>query len=170
MSYVKEMEHHIDSNVQILKDKLVHLCATNEPFDLKKVLHYYVIDVLGELAFGRSFGLQISEDESQVPPVVEHSLLAAATGAWPAMTKVLKKWLPKLPSRTLRGLFEGRATCAALAARCVQKRMEALKGAEGLDATPSRKDILTSLILAKDPSTGEHLTQDDLETEAFGFM
>lgn len=168
ISYVKEMEQYLDANIKILQGKLSHFAYTNEPFDLKKALHYYVIDVLGELAFSQSFGVQLADDENLVPPVVEHSLLAAATGAWPSMTSFLKRWLPKLPSQRLKRLFEGRATCAALAARCVQQRYDALK--EGGFSSAHRKDILTSLILAKHPDTGVALSQADLETEAFGFM
>jgi cytochrome P450 len=70
-------------------------------------------------------------------------------------------------------LFEGRAAVAKLAATCVQERLTALRNAKDLDddaAAPERKDLLTSLILAKDPDTGERLSQIDLEAEAFGFM
>ncbi|OBT59094.1 hypothetical protein VE04_00705 [Pseudogymnoascus sp. 24MN13] len=145
--------------------------SRNEVFDLKKVLHYYTIDVLGELAFSQSFGVQIADDESLVPPVVPHSLLAAATGAWPAQTQALKRWLPKIPIRGLQNLFRGRAACARLASECVQRRIAALQDVkdEGME-TLQRNDILTNLILAKHPDTGERLTQADLETEAFGFI
>ncbi|KAI0974698.1 cytochrome P450 [Xylaria arbuscula] len=171
MSSVKGMEHHLDANLKLMKQKLSQHAQTQDPFDLKKVLHYYVIDVLGELAFGQSFGVQASGDESLVPPVVEHSYLAAVTGAWPSMTRTLRKWLPRVPSRELRRLFEGRAACAALAACSVQRRMKDLKDTRNHDpSSVERKDILTSLILAKDPQTGLHLTQADLETEAFGFI
>lgn len=163
------MEHYLDENIKILKAKLSGYCDRGEVFDLKKLLHFYVIDVLGELAFSQSFGVQMADDESLVPPVVEHSLLAAATGAWPAMTFRLKRWLPKLPIQSLRKLFEGRAACAALAASCVRSRVAALRDVKEGD-TAQRKDILTSLILAKHPDTGEKLTQADLEAEAFGFM
>lgn len=166
------MEGYLDDNIKILKHKLSGYCDRGEAFDLKKLLHFYTIDVLGELAFGQSFGVQEADDESLVPPVVEHSLLAAVTGAWPAMTFTLKRWLPKVPSQALRRLFEGRAACAALAATCVRRRVAALQEAKEADDvdTSERKDILTSLIQAKHPDTGERLTQADLETEAFGFM
>lgn len=171
ISSVKKMEVYLDQNINLLRKKLEHLSDHDKPFDLKKVVHYYAIDVLGELAFSRSFGVQEADDESLVPPVVEHSLLAAATGAWPSMTYTLKKWLPKVPIDGLRRLFEGRAKCASLAASCVQRRMTALKDAKGNEhGSSQRTDILTSLILAKHPDTGESLTQVDLETEAFGFM
>jgi hypothetical protein len=171
-SYVKDMEQYLDLNIQILKEKIGTYSSKNEAFDLKKVLHYYTIDVLGELAFSQTFGVQISDDESLVPPVKEHSLLAAATGAWPLMTYTLKKWLPKIPLQALQELFNGRAACASLASQCVQRRMNALQDIKDNSLVESvhRKDILTNLILAKHPDTGERLTQKDLETEAFGFM
>ncbi|OAL05594.1 cytochrome P450 [Phaeosphaeriaceae sp. SRC1lsM3a] len=169
---VKNMEQYLDANVKILKEKLNGYCEREEVFDFKKLIHFYVIDVLGELAFGKSFGIQESGDESLVPPVVEHSLLAAVTGSWPAMTMAMKRWLPRVPSRALQRLFEGRAAVVRMASTCVQERMAALQDAKGDDnGVPARrKDILTGLILARDPETGEKLTQADLQTEAFGFI
>lgn len=171
MNYVKEMEQCLDLNIGILRNKISQYVLKGGEFDLKKVLHYYSIDVLGELAFSQSFGIHESDDESRVPPVIEHSLLAAVTGAWPAMTMTLKKWLPIIPHKGLQALFKGRKACADLASRCVNIRLNALRSKDGIDgADHERKDILTNLINAKHPDTGESLTQVDLETEAFGFM
>ncbi|KAG9188845.1 benzoate 4-monooxygenase [Alternaria panax] len=172
-SSVKKMESLLDENIKILNQKLRRYAESGEVVDLKKLFKFYTIDIIGELAFGRSFAVQETGDESRVPPVVEHSLLAAVTGAWPAMTFRLKRWLPKVPSRALRRLFEGRAAVAKLAATCVRERLAAVRDAKGFDdgaAAPQRKDLLTSLILAKDPDTGERLSQIDLEAEAFGFI
>jgi cytochrome P450 len=171
ISYVKEMEGYLDANIKILRSKIYDFAANDQTFDLKKALHFYVIDTLGELAFSQSFGIQVSDDESRVPPVIEHSLLAAVTGAWPMMTARLKRWLPVVPHKGLRALFEGRKACADLATRCVTVRLNALRNSSrSKTSAPERKDILTSLINAKHPDTGKHLTQTDLETEAFGFM
>ncbi|GMG26464.1 unnamed protein product [Aspergillus oryzae] len=138
--------------------------------DGRKALHYYMIDVLGELAFSRSFGVQEADDESRIPPVIEHSLLAAVTGAWPTMTMTLKRWLPYMPHAGLRRLFAGRKACADLASSSVQRRLRDLNDGGSSVGVQNRKDILTNLIKAKHPETGERLTQTDLETEAFGFM
>ncbi|KIX92184.1 uncharacterized protein Z520_12065 [Fonsecaea multimorphosa CBS 102226] len=171
ISYVKEMEPFLDINIKLLKDKITRYSRTGEAFDLKKLLHYYVIDALGELAFSKSFGIQETDDESRVPPVVEHSLLAAVTGAWPLMTQTLKTYLPMLPHSGLQKLFRGRQACADLAARSVQRRLDDVRRQQELSPHQAeRKDILTNLILAKHPDTGERLTQTDLETEAFGFI
>lgn len=170
IGYVKDMEQYLDLNIKILKEKLIELSDRNEAFDLKKLLHYYTIDVLGELAFSQSFGVQVADDESLVPPVKEHSLLSAATGSWPLMLPTLKKWLPRIPLKGLQNLYRGRKACADLASQSVQRRMNALKDVKEDAAHKQRNDILTNLILAKHPDTGERLTRADLETEAFGFM
>ncbi|EIT81913.1 putative benzoate 4-monooxygenase cytochrome P450 [Aspergillus flavus] len=170
LSYIKEMEEYLDLNIRILKDKIRYHSEIGEVFDLKKALHYYMIDVLGELAFSRSFGVQEADDESRIPPVIEHSLLAAVTGAWPTMTMTLKRWLPYMPHAGLRRLFAGRKACADLASSSVQRRLRDLNDGGSSVGVQNRKDILTNLIKAKHPETGERLTQTDLETEAFGFI
>lgn len=167
---VRNMEPYLDANVKILRRKLVEHARHGNPFDLTKAIHYYVIDVLGELAFGQSFGIQESGDESLVPPVKEHSLLAAAIGSWPVMTATLKRWLPMVPAPALQRLYAGRAAVVKTASSCVRERMSALRDEKDDESASQRKDILTSLILAKDPDTGARLTEADLRTEAFGFM
>ncbi|KAM5343984.1 hypothetical protein ACJ41O_012521 [Fusarium nematophilum] len=162
---VKAMEQYLDVNIKILCNKIAGFAREEKPFDLKKLIHYYIIDVLGELAFSRSFGVQVSDDESLVPRVVPHTLLASATGAWPAMTATLKAWLPRIPSKWLQDLFRGRAECVKLATECVERRLDAVEN-KGIE----RKDILTNLILAKHPDTGERIAKVDLEAEAFGFI
>ncbi|POS69760.1 isotrichodermin C-15 hydroxylase [Diaporthe helianthi] len=170
ISYVKEMEKYLDENVLILRNKIAGYADRGETFNLKQLIQSYVIDVLGELAFSQSFGIQVADDESMVPPVVEHTLFASTIGAWPAMTSTLKKWLPKIPRKGMQTLFKARAACASLASRCVKRRIAALEEEKANGTDEQRKDILTNLILAKDPETGENLTQSDLETEAFGFI
>lgn len=49
ISYVKNMEQYMDLNLDILREKVAEYCSRNEGLDLKKFLHYYTIDVLGEL-------------------------------------------------------------------------------------------------------------------------
>jgi len=166
------MEQYIDANLSILKRKVYQEAVAGRAFDLKQFLHYYVIDVLGDLAFSKSFDLQVTNDISRVPPVKEHSLLASATGAWPSMLRWLKWFLPLLPVPAVQNLFSGRRKCAEVASKSVQRRLKEVqeRDDEKNISVSQRTDLLTSLILAKHPDTGEHLTQTDLETEAFGFM
>lgn len=171
-SYVKEMEGYLDLNIKISEDKISHLAEKNEAFDLKKLLDFYIVDVLGELAFSQSFGVMPEGDESCMPLVKENSLLGVATGAWTSMAPRLRTLLPKLPIKKMQELVKGRMTCAQLAAQCVQRRLEALKDVEEGSAadTKQRNDLLTNLILARHPDTGERLAMKNLVSEAFGFM
>ncbi|KAI3391285.1 hypothetical protein diail_7644 [Diaporthe ilicicola] len=152
-SYVKEMEKYLDENIVILRKRISEYADSGESFNLKKFFQFYTVDVLGELAFSQSFGIQLADDETLVPPVIEHSLLAAVTGSWPKMISTLRTWLPKKPHKGLQTLLEGRAACASLAARCVQRRIAALREARLQSSDEQRKDILTNIILAKDPET-----------------
>ncbi|RSL55937.1 hypothetical protein CEP53_006939 [Fusarium sp. AF-6] len=163
---VREMERYLDANIKLLRDKISGFAKDGRAFDLKKLLHYYTIDVLGELAFSQSFNLQVSDDESLVPRVVPHTLLGSVLGAWPSMTQTLKKWLPLVPHSGLQDLFKGRAECAKLASECVERRLNQVKE----DGADGRTDILTRLILAVHPDTGERIDRIDLEAEAFGFI
>ncbi|SPO04691.1 probable cytochrome P450 CYP3/CYP5/CYP6/CYP9 subfamilies [Cephalotrichum gorgonifer] len=163
---VKGMEQYLDANIRILRSIISNHARSGQIFDLKKLLHHYTIDVLGELAFSRTFGVQTSDD-ALVPRVVPHTLLGSVTGAWPAMTQTLRGWLPVIPHSGLQDLFKGRAECVKLASECVERRLKEVKEEK---AEERRKDILTSLILAKHPDTGENIAKIDLEAEAFGFI
>ncbi|CRK36878.1 hypothetical protein BN1708_007223 [Verticillium longisporum] len=166
ISSVKEMEHYLDANVKLLRHRIDGFARDGRPFDLKKLFHYYTIDVIGELAFSRSFGVQVSHDESLVPRVVPHTLLGSVTGAWPSMTQRLKRWLPLVPHAGLQDLFRSRAEVTQLASECVERRLGQVKE----QGAGHRPDILTRLIQAKHPDTGEHMPRVDLEAEAFGLL
>lgn len=162
----------MDAHIKILKGKIREHAKAGRAFDLKKLLQYYVVDVLFELAFSQNFGIQASGDEVRIPPVKEHTLLASATGAWTSMGGKLKKWLPVVPLESIQNLAKGRIACIILARESVKKRLHELDIVKDDEASAEkqRKDLLTTLILARDPDTGRRLTQTDLETEAFGFM
>lgn len=132
-------------------------------------MHHYLVDALGELAFGESFGVLASGDKSRVPPTVEPSLLATVTGAWPSMTQILKKWLPLVPQQTVQQLFRGKQACAVLASQHVARRMAEI-GEKRSSGYSGRKDFLSNLIVAKDAHTGDFLSRTQIEAEAFGFM
>ena len=171
MTSIKDMEQYMDDNIALVRSRIAHYSKIGQAFDLKELIHRYIIDVLGELAFSQSFELQNTGEMSRAPPVKRHTLLGSVMGSWPSMIHWLKWVLPKLPIAPIQNLFEGRRQCAQVAADCVQRRLAQVKTEEttGSDAPP-RKDLLTTLIRAKDPDTGARLTQTDLETEAFGFI
>ena len=116
MAHIKQLEHYLDLNIKVLVDKISIPGAQGDAFDLKKLIQNYAIDVLGELAFTKSFKLQETGDESGALPVAAHSLLKTANGAWPSVIKTLKKWLCVVSLDSLQRLFEGRQKVIQMAA------------------------------------------------------
>ncbi|KAK6197122.1 hypothetical protein LQW54_010917 [Pestalotiopsis sp. IQ-011] len=159
---MKDMEMFVDVHLQKLMENLDHCCKTGEMFDLKQFIAFYVLDVLGELAFSRSFDSQIHMDPDRLPPINDHIYLACLMGMVPSMMPIFKAVAPWVPLPWFRSLFRARRQLKELTADCVARRM--LKG------TDRRNDLLTNLINSVDPETGEKLTELEINTEAFAMI
>ncbi|KAF5589958.1 cytochrome P450 monooxygenase [Fusarium pseudocircinatum] len=159
---IKEMEHFVDDHIVKLRRNLDHFYDTNQDFDLKHMIAFYVFDVLGELAFSRSFNSQDERDLARLPPINDHVYLAYLMGMTPDAVPWIKKVLPFTAVPWLRRLFSARAQLRDLAAACVRQRIEA--------GSSNRKDLLSFLLGAVDPETGSKLTRLDINTEAFDMI
>ena len=62
----------MDDCLRKLLHRLDRAAETEEEIDLKEWIAFFVMDVLGELAFSGSFGVLESGDASLMPPVREH--------------------------------------------------------------------------------------------------
>lgn len=162
MQSIREMEHFVDRHILNFRRNLDRFCDSNEDFDLKDMIAFYVFDVLGELAFSRSFNSQEERNVARLPPINNHIYLACLMGMTPDALPWIKKVLPFIPIPWLQRLFNARAQLRNLTAACVRQRIEA--------GSSDRKDLLSSLLVAVDPETGSKLTELDINTEAFGMM
>ncbi|KAF4339548.1 cytochrome P450 monooxygenase [Fusarium beomiforme] len=159
---IKKMEHSIDKHILKLRNNLDHFANTDEEFDLKKIIAFYIFDVLGELAFSRSFDSQDARDPSRLPPIKDHVYLACLMAMTPDALPWIKRVLPYIPVSWLQRLLRARAQLRDLAAACVRRRID--------DKSSDRKDLLSCLLNAIDPDTGAKLTELDINTEAFGMI
>lgn len=159
---VKEMELFIDEHLLKLLSNLDHHSKTGEVFDLKALIAFFILDVLGELGFSQSFNAQTEQVEGKLPPINDHIFLACLMGMLPEMIPLLKKVSPWIPLPWFQQLFRARAQLKALTARCVRRRLQ--------EEITGRKDLLTALINAVDPETGARLTELDINTEAFAMV
>lgn len=159
---VKDMEFYIDGHLRKLLDNLTHRAKTGEVFDFKELIAFYVFDVLGELAFSRSFDAQIEQVPEKLPPINDHVFLACLMGMMPEALPYLKSVAAWTPLPWLQRLFKARAQLKTLTAQCVSRRLN--------DEDSGRKDLLSSLIHAVDPVTGARLTELDINTEAFAML
>ena len=156
------MEFYIDKHLVILRKNLDHFSDNGEGFDFKELIAFFVIDVLGELAFSESFDSQTDRSPDKLPPINDHIYLACLMGMMPEMMPLLKAVAPWIPHPWLQRLFGARKQLRDLTARCVRTRLNE----KGL----ARKDLLTCLINAVDPESGAKLTELDISTEAFAMV
>lgn len=62
----------MDSCMELLINHLDEAARRNEVVDLKAWIAYFVLDVLGELAFSKSFGIMASGGTAEMPPIEKH--------------------------------------------------------------------------------------------------
>ncbi|KAF5256280.1 hypothetical protein FOXYS1_13252, partial [Fusarium oxysporum] len=94
---IRSMEQHIDRHLLQFRRNLDHYSNTGEMFDLKELIAFFVLDVLGDLAFRRSFNSQVEQDVSKLPPINDHIFLACLLGMVPDLMPFLKAlfgWTP----------------------------------------------------------------------------
>jgi benzoate 4-monooxygenase len=159
---IKEMEPLIDKHVKLLRENLDQAADSGVVVDLKELIAYYVLDVLGDLAFSQSFDSQKIKDENKLPPINDHIYLACLLGQMPELLPYLKKICAYTPLPWFQRLFAARRKLVELTANCVRRRLD--------EKSAGRKDLLSCLIDAVDPDTGARLTELDINTEAFAMV
>ncbi|KAI2780876.1 putative cytochrome P450 [Daldinia loculata] len=156
-----KMEPLIDSQMKILIEKLKKLAQNQEVFDFKHLIAFYVFDILGDVAFGRSFNTQISEVAPEIPAISDHILLSSLLGTFP-FRSFFKSIIPMLPIPRLRQLIESRGKLKETCADCVETRRH--------QSSTNRLDLMQHLLDAKDPETGAKLTDLEINSEAWAML
>ncbi|KAL4895982.1 cytochrome P450 [Aspergillus ambiguus] len=157
---IEKLQPLIDGQMGILIQKLRGYAETGEVFDLKETISLYVLDILGDLAFSRSFGAQLTGEAEQIPAINDHLLLSCVIGELPCqnLLKTLARWSP-VP--WMRRLVHSRNNLKKICADCVKYKI----------AHPAeRRDLLQCLVEAKDPETGASLTEQEINSEAFAML
>lgn len=87
------MEVYMDGCMNKLIARLDVFAEQGQTVDLKKWISFFVMDVLGELAFSRPFGVLETGEGAQMPPIHEH---VSGFGTWLSVVVVL--WLNRRSS------------------------------------------------------------------------
>lgn len=161
LASLSQMELIFDRHIRNLLSAIAS--HGSEPFDLKELIAYYAYDVMGELIFNADFGTQKSQDTNGLPPINEHIFLGCMYGMLPSLLPYSMRFSGYIPLPWLQNLLESRKVLRDRTAQHVVQEM-------ARDKTSEHHSILTRLIRAKDPETGESLTQDQVSSEAFGFL
>ncbi|KAH8805262.1 putative cytochrome P450 [Xylogone sp. PMI_703] len=157
---IEKLQPLIDEQIKILVGKLQQYAATGAVFDLKGTISFFVLDILGEVAFSHRFNAQIKNEAEHLAAIDDHLLLACVIGELPfqEMTKALTRWSP-LP--WMRQLVQSRNKIKAICAERVKYKIEHSAG---------RFDLLKSLVEAQDPETGAKLSEQEINSEAFAMI
>lgn len=161
---VNQMEVYIDRCMVKLINRLDLAARSGEEIDLKQWIAFLVLDVLGELAFSRPFGVLDSGDVRGMPPIEQHVLLATMSGQTPWLIPYINKFLPYIPIPSLQRMVRGRAGLRRMAIESVNNR---------LAIHSERKDLLGRLLEeleVGEDSKGRQFDIVDVQTEAFGFI
>ncbi|EXJ75668.1 uncharacterized protein A1O5_00175 [Cladophialophora psammophila CBS 110553] len=163
MQSLMRMEDLVLENVAIFLHQMDQFARSGETMDAAEWFKFYAFDVIGDLAFGKSFGLLkrgvTGEFVTHISSGVEYTFVLFLL---PSLLRPLSRFLVKwLPIPLFRELNHGFAYVKKETAQLVQERWEKRD-----DASPQRGDILGALIEATNPVTKERLGFGDLATNA----
>ncbi|KAJ9641648.1 hypothetical protein H2204_002710 [Knufia peltigerae] len=152
----------------IFDRRINHLVRTMDsfgdtPFDLKEMMGYYTYDLMGELIFNAEFGTMQAQDPQNLPPINEHIFLGCMYGMLPSLLPYSMQLFPRIPLPWLQRLMAGRKKLRDQTTKHVAVEL-------AKDKTEIRHNILSRLTHAKDPETGEELTEAEISSEAFAFL
>ncbi|EKV08442.1 hypothetical protein PDIG_59030 [Penicillium digitatum PHI26] len=157
---VENFEPLINGHIKILLNKLNKFAQTEEVFDLKSTISYFVLDILGEVAFSRPFNAQVRGEADEIHAINDHILLSCVVGELPfqALSTFLARWSPV---SWMRKLGKSRNNLKATCSECVSNK---------INNASDRRDLLQSLVTAKDVETGASLTEQEINSEAFAML
>ncbi|KAJ2786055.1 hypothetical protein GGI15_001722 [Coemansia interrupta] len=144
------LEHGAQALVRLWDARM----ARAEPVNYFYAFHALAFDVIGELGFGRSFGLLASGSTRPTDNVHRMMQLAVLQGTLPLLRRFT--W-------PVRRHIAGRAELIAIAEDAIRRRRQ--DNAAGRKSADADADILQHLLDARDPATGAPLDADSLVSE-----
>lgn len=159
---LRTMEAIFDEHVANLCRRLDEYSTSQKAFDLKDMVTRYQYDLMGHLAFNRSFDTQLATD-AKVPEWNDHFYLGCIYGMMPSLLPYSMRMGNYLPLKWFQNLVQSRAQMRQQTIDSVTRSIESSDEARD-------RSLLRYVIEARDPDSGERLSQLDICTEAFGFL
>ncbi|GAA5837017.1 hypothetical protein JCM11251_004475 [Rhodosporidiobolus azoricus] len=165
MNLLVDLEEFVDVCFDDLTQQLdtqISKAGGRATVDLGTLLQFLAMDVVAELAFGRSFGLTKAgyDTDDYLPMLDAYTASSCLSGTQPWARRFLHWWL------TRRLGSSGNAALGQKASQAVARRLEDLEEARKSGDTDSiRRDILSKLIGAKNPD-GSPFTVDQVKVQA----
>lgn len=171
MAAMQQLSPFINDTIEVLMGKMDAMAAApgNAPVDLGNWLHWFAFDVLGEVAFSRSFGFleQGRDVDGAIHTIDESQRYNGIVGQVPFMDMLLRRnplW------KLIPSLNTSNALITRMALEELAGRKPFVKESEGKSRQgDGRQDLLASLIKGhlKDP---ERFSEGDVFAVAHGAM
>ena len=154
---LRTMEATFDEHIANLRRRL----DQDGEADLKQLITKYQYDLMGDLAFDHPFGAQLTDTD--VPAWNDHFFLGCLYGMLPSLLPWSMKIANHVPLPWFRELVRSRQIMHDQTVACVTRSLR-------VSGQDSNQSLLSYVIEARDPVTGEKLSKVDICTEAFGFL
>jgi benzoate 4-monooxygenase len=167
-----KMEYLFNRHASVMIHKLDIYAETGKPFDLNTIFKFYSQDTNSELSFSKQYHLQEQGDLIKLPPMNLYSTVAKCYGYIPGLRPVVEKYGPHLPYLSWLLRSRGLLIKDAVIYSKMEFEKRRLKHAEKTfdDDDERRINLLTSMVMAKDPETGKQLEVIDIAGEAMSFI
>ncbi|KAJ5155287.1 hypothetical protein N7492_008090 [Penicillium capsulatum] len=166
---MKDYEPRICKLVSTWLDCLEAEAKGRDIMDLGEWCNYLIFDILGDLAFGDSFGLMTTASERFVT-----GLIPKTTGGWYSLGyHPLTKSLRYLIFNTRLGQWIGGQSFrdnVRFRDFCIGKLNRRKAQSPGKDETPGKTDMFEHLLNGRDPETGQGYPMGDLACESVLLM
>ncbi|CDU25978.1 related to Benzoate 4-monooxygenase [Sporisorium scitamineum] len=174
MSSLVKLEEYVEDVSELLLKRLDELVETHsvqgqdektktKAIQLDPWFHFFAMDVVGELAFGQSFNLlhRGKDDERFLTGVLNLSQWGAVAGCLPLMSSWILCLFPRLTGQPGGSVIGDKTTSR------IQTRYAEVKDSGGM---PSRPDMLTKFMEARDPDTKEKYSMKQVLFSASSVM
>ncbi|KAF2674259.1 cytochrome P450 [Microthyrium microscopicum] len=167
-----KMEYIFDRHAFVMIKKLDQIAKSGRPVDLTEIFKFFAHDTNGELSFSKQYHLQEQGKLSLWPPMNVYIIMGNICGYVPGLFDPLQKLGPFVPylrkfNRSRDSLVEDAMKNATIE---FEKRRVHNVEATFEDKSESRINLLTSLVMAQDPESGEMLDLADIAKEAISFV
>ncbi|KAF2501404.1 cytochrome P450 [Lophium mytilinum] len=159
---LQDFEEHMNPSITRLVQYMQKCVTESKSFDFCRWSNFLAFDVIGEYSFGSPFGFLESgrDDYNLIHTIDTRGEVLNAMGHLPRWMRPYMKYV-RIDPFFYKGL-RSTASLEAIGRAAFGKRKE--------DTSTARKDLMSFLLNAKDPDTGDRLPDKEILAEAISFI
>ncbi|KAF2736252.1 cytochrome P450 monooxygenase [Polyplosphaeria fusca] len=162
-------ESIIDATLDKFFAKIQPFADAGTPFDIYFWYELFTMDLMGELALGKSFGVLDEGRATRYGTLVEQSQRFANYSGLLPFGKWNVRALSWVPIPSIQKLYKARLEYIEYARQALQGRWDASRQQKQPDGKP-RQDIMQRFIEARDPETGKSMDFNELRAECSSLL